>query len=147
MAHMITTGSAFGITAQQARVMRMMSEGVSKDMILRIEFKLDPSDKSPENVRKCKTAREKISNWMRSPKCQECYRAIIRESAMFGVGKANNVLIKTMDSENEWAAMQAAQGYLARYGDAVMGEESNETVIRIEGMPTLGTPNTAEEDS
>ena len=134
----ITTGGEFGINAKQARVLSMIADGVQMDEILMVEYGLDP--RLPENKNKAKSIKCQITKWSRDPKCMECYRALVRESAMFGVAKANRVLTKTMESNNEWAAMQAAQGYLARYGDAVMGEDTRETVIRIEGMPTLGTP-------
>lgn len=135
----ITTGGSFGINAKQARVLKMIADGEDMDTILMIEYNLDP--RLPENKNKAKSIKCQITKWSRDPKCMECYRALIREKAMFGVAKANRVLEKTMDSGNEWAAMQASNSYLSRYGDMVMGEDTRETVIRIEGMPTLGTPN------
>ena len=140
----ITTGGSFGINAKQARVIRMIAEGKPLDWIMMVEYGLDPNN--PEHKNRIKATKTQITRWTHDPKVMECYRAILRECAMYGVGKANSVLIKTMDSGNEWAAMQAAQGYLARYGDVVMGEDQKETVIRIEGMPQLGTPNAEEGD-
>jgi hypothetical protein len=59
------------------------------------------------------------------------------------------VLDKQLDldpksAKEGWLANKAANDIINKYHDSVMGVNSNEVVVRVEGMPTLGKPEDAE---
>ena len=92
--------------------------------------------------------RQKIEKWLQKPDAQEYYRRlIVNRHAPAAVGKALKVLTKQLDSDNEWIANKAANDILNKYYDLVMGTNSNEIVVRFEGMPEIGSPDQEEKDA
>lgn len=92
--------------------------------------------------------RKKVEGWLQRPEAQDYYRKIIvNRNAPAAVGKALKVLTKQLDSENEWIANKAANDILNKYYDLVMGTNSNEIVVRFEGMPEIGSPDQEEKDA
>lgn len=140
----ITTGNSFGVTAKQAQAMRLLAEGeLSEQRIIRIIFPVNRQkedgtwEEDPKLYRKYRTI---FSKWKRDPKCQECYRAIVAEIAFGDFSHSMARMRQQVDSNDPWLAQNAARDTLNRWQSKVMGEESADTVIRIEGMPALGTP-------
>ena len=138
----ITTGATFGITRREALICRDMFEGKSIEDICKLYFNVRDAN---GNVDKSKVtaARRKIGAMTRKKAFQECYKGLIREVTFERIGDLVNKLYKQTDDANPWVANKAINDYLTRFQSAVTGEDSNEVVVRVEGMPNIGTPDDA----
>ena len=140
----ITKGSTFGCNIKQVAAMRALAMGkpeveVIQDTAIFGPIPVDEDERGRKN--RMDRNRRKLRAWMQDPKCQECYRAIMREIILPLFGKGVATLERQMDSDNEWIAQGAARDVLTRFGPQIMGDDAQkETVVRIEGMPTLGIP-------
>ena len=132
----ITTGSTFGLNARQAMACRLLAEGNSEEEVMAAFFHVTPASTYGEKQK----ARKTLHKWMREPGFQECFRAIVKEVAFTSFGPAVARIRKQVDDNNGWLANKAANDILTRFGPAVMGEESREVVVRVEGAPVLGAP-------
>ena len=133
----ITTGSTYGITAQQAQAARLMAEGKRAGEIVLILFGV--TQESDRNAYRRGMA--KLRKWQALPGFAECYRAIVREIAMPSYGRALARIDQQIDDSNPWIAQGAAREVLQRYGPAIMGEDDQTVTVKIEGMPEIGTPD------
>lgn len=103
----------------------------------------------PEIARKLDVSYVTIYRYMEDPALMEEYRNLLRRGQVQAVAKAQNLLIKQLDSN-------AASGYLAqnaaalitnRFAAAVMGEDKQEITINItSGMPEIGMPERTDEE-
>ncbi len=88
-----------------------------------------------------------VFRWMRDPECIEAYRKMLSVKGYDRYARAMKVLDKQMDGDNAWVAQGAAREVANRYHDAVTGEASREVIIKVEGMPDLGMPDAATDDT
>ena len=133
----ITTGSTYGITAQQAQAARLMAEGRRAGEIVLILFGVTQESDGGAYRR----GMAKLRKWQALPGFAECDRAIEREIAMPSYGRALARIDKQIDDANPWIAQGAAREVLQRYGPAIMGEDDQTVTVKIEGMPEIGTPD------
>ena len=136
----ITTGYTFGITRTEALICREMFDGVPIDDIARMHYSCRGADGQIDKT-KLATARRKINALKHKPAFQECYRALVKELVMDNFGQAVKKLGLQIDDPNGWLANKAINDYLTRFGPQIMGEDNKEIVVRVEGMPELGTPD------
>lgn len=129
---------SLGLSAKQRTAADLLAKGRDEDQVVYTLYGAR-SEYPEERPAYTKGLRE-LRRWMRLPAFQELYRARVLSVAMPMYGKALQTIKSQMDSDNAWIAQGAAREVLSRFGDAVMGTESNETVIKIEGMPTIGEP-------
>ena len=133
-----STGRTLGINANQMQAMRLLAEGKDEKFIRLILWGDAATDE--EEAAHSFRYTKRLRAWLRDPKCQEAYRAVVREIAMPTYGKAMGVMVRQLDSGNEWVAQGAAREVLTRFGPAVLGDDDREITVRIEGMPVLGAP-------
>lgn len=132
----ITTGYTFGLTIPQTMACRMMALGRNEKDVLKEIFLVN--DETPDKERK--KAVKTLHQWMADPKYAECFRAIVKEQTLPAYGAAMQRIMSQINDSNGWLANKAANDILTRFGPVVLGEDSREVVIRIEGMPELGEP-------
>ena len=135
-----TTGSSLGLTKMQFLAADLLTKGYTEDKVKMIVFKV--TEDSPLNER-MKAART-LHKWMKDPKFIEGYRALMREFAFSAVGTSIKRLMKQVDIEDDkWGFLsnKAANDLLNRYWAVVMGEDDKQIVVKVEGMPDLGTPD------
>ena len=138
----ITTGYTFGLTAFSTEVCRLIAMGKTEDEVLFCKYGITPIS-TPQEKGKAKRQLHKLMN---DPKFQECYRAIVKEIAWPAYGKATQKLVEQIDNGNDWLANKAANDVITRFHDALMGGEDKQIVVKVEGMPVLGTPPAEETD-
>ena len=140
-----SNGATLGVTKQQMLVAQMLSEGRHPDQIARICFDVRAADGVSADAKKVAKARALIRKWMRDPKVQEAYQALLREFIMPEFAHAVRRQVSLIDDPNGWLAAQAARDTINRFYDAMMGGEDREIVVRVEGGPVLGKPDAEEE--
>ena len=86
-----------------------------------------------------------IRRWLKMPEIQAIYRDLLRESLTPMVARAQKCISDKIDSPLEWVSLQASQMAINKYSDKVLGEDDRDIVVRIEGLPDLGTPNQPED--
>ena len=139
-----TSGATLGITRMQLDVVRMLTEGKQPDAIARHLFPVMAEDGVTVDEKKVAKYRAQIRKWMRDPKIQNAYRELLREFMMPEFANAARKVASQVDDPNGWLANKAANDVLTRFGDAVMGKDDREIVVRVENMPALGTPDADE---
>jgi hypothetical protein len=87
----------------------------------------------------------KVRATLRKPEVQERFREMVRERALIEVGHGLKKLREQTENESGWLANKATNDLLNRMWPMVMGEEDKSVVVKIEGMPQLGTPDQEEE--
>lgn len=132
-----------GLNAKQRTAADLLAKGRDEDQVVYALYGARPQ--YPEEKAAYTRGLRELRRWMRLPAFQELYRARVMSTALPMYGKALQTIQAQMDSENAWIAQGAAREVLTRFGDVVMGTDSKETVIRIEGMPTIGTPDAEEQ--
>lgn len=141
MAH-VTTGSTYGLTIKQTQICRMLAEGYTEETVMQLCYGIhsDSTQKEKEHARKALRKLYKLPGWA------ECYRAIVRDWAYDAHGQALKRITSQINDKNGWLANKASNDILTRFGPMVMGEESNQVKVIIEGMPTLGAPSVTEDN-
>lgn len=132
-----------GLNAKQRTAADLLAKGREEDQVVYALYGARPQ--YPEEKATYTRGLRELRRWMKLPAFQELYRARVMSVAMPMYGKAMQTIKTQMDSDNAWIAQGAAREVLTRFGDVVMGTDSKETVIRIEGMPTIGTPDAEEQ--
>ena len=132
-----------GLNAKQKTAADLLAKGRDEDQVVYAIYGARPQY-SEEKAAYTRGLRE-LRRWMRLPAFQELYRARVMSVALPMYGKALQTIQTQMDSENAWIAQGAAREVLTRFGDVVMGADSKEVTIRVEGMPTIGTPDAGEQ--
>jgi len=97
----------------------------------------------PERVDsgKLDACKQKLRRLRRTEKFQAYYRSIVTEWSVHYVGKALNKLGEQIDSDLPWLANKAANDILTQSKGVITGADDNTVVIKMEGMPELGTPS------
>ncbi len=137
--------SKVGLNARQLTAAMMLFQGKDKDEIAKACFPCLTDDGVTYDEKKVKAARQNLNRWINSPKFQEYYQKLLKDFAMRWYGKALHTIANQMDSQQGWLANKAANDILTRVGNIVTGEDENTVKIQIEGMPTLGSPDTVED--
>ena len=120
-------------------VAEMMFRGESDTVIIKTLWPEVGDDKKKMQVK-----RDKLTKLRRKEKFQEYYRSIISEWSLHHVGKALNKLAEQIDSDKPWVANKAANDVILHSKAMITGTDDNTVVVKVEGMPELGTP---EEDN
>ena len=121
------------ITGWQINAADMMFRGFSDE-----EIAIELWETPPEKMR---AAKERLSRLRKDEKFQEYYRTLIQEWSFHHVGKAYNKLVEQIDSDQPWLANKAANDVLTQSKQLITGMDDNSIVVRVEGMPELGTPD------
>lgn len=132
-----------GFSTKQLRAASMLADGHStKDIaIVLFDCRDEHGLTDPKKVR---NGMEKIRKWTKMPGFYETFREYVREAILPDFARAYKVLGKQLDNENAWLQNKAANDILTRFGPQIMGEDTNQITVRVEGMPALGTPDRME---
>lgn len=123
------------LTAQQMRLAELMFRGFSDKEIIE-EMWPYADDKAKKNKRSAlKKLREK-------EEFQAYYKSIITEWSVHNVGKALTKLGEQIDSDKPWIANKAANDVLQHSKQFIAGDDDNTVVVKFDGMPELGAPET-----
>ena len=120
----------------QISVAELLFQGKTDDVIMEVVLGVKPTD-DPKKVR---SAKDKLRKLRRSEKFQEYYRSIITEWTVHNVGKALNRISTQVDSNIPWLANKAANDILNQSKVFMTGVDDNTVVIKMDGMPQLGSP-------
>ena len=126
----------FGLTRNQTKAAKMLANDCSKDEIFEQVFNVGKDADVGDRM----SAGRTLAKWMEQDAFQECFRREVKALGVKFVPKALMKLYRQLDSENEWIVNKAANDILAKMMPYMMGEDSNEVVIRVEGAPKLGIP-------
>lgn len=88
-----------------------------------------------------KYAQQRLRNLRKQENFQEYYKSLIAEWSFRYVGKAYEKLGEQIDSNQPWLANKAANDVITQAKHLVTGEDDNTVVLKVEGMPELGTPD------
>lgn len=117
----------------QIDVADLMFQGkTDEEIIMKIWPKTEPNQMQNKRYR--------LRNLRRDEKFQEYYRSIITEWSVHNVGKALHKLSDQIDSEKPWVANKAANDVLLHSKALMTGADDNTVVVKIEGMPEMGSP-------
>lgn len=141
----ISNGATFGVTKKQMQAVRLMADGHKLEEIAICLFDVLAEDGVTVDAAKLDRAKRKLVQWRGSDKVQQAFRALLREDMMQPVARAARKLSEQIEDGNGWLANKAANDVLTRFGPAVLGEESKQIVVRVEGMPELGAPEIGEQ--
>lgn len=86
-------------------------------------------------------AKKRLRNLRRDEKFQEYYRSLVNEWSVHHVGRALKKLSEQIDSNQPWLANKAANDVLTQSKLMLTGTDDGTVVVRVEGMPELGTPD------
>lgn len=92
--------------------------------------------------------RNKLNNLRKDPTFQEYYQSLVTEWRVHAFGPSLKKLREQVDSPEPWLANKAANDVLNRIGRDPFsdGKDDSAVVIKFEGMPELGSPETEEPD-
>ena len=119
----------------QINVADMMFRGFSDTQIAKELWPEKTSDKE------IKSACNRIRMLRRTDKFQEYYRTLVTEWSAHHVGKALNKLVEQIDSDQAWLANKAANDVIQHSKQMMTGMDDGTVVVKVEGMPELGTPD------
>lgn len=141
----VTNGHSFGLTAPEAMICKAFAYGKTEKEIFQLFYHI-----SDESTQKEKTAARRAFQKLRNKEgFDECYRAFIREcvQGLFAQGiktLGDQINMDATDPKTGYMTQNAANLIMNRWYDSVMNVNSNEVVVRVEGMPVLGKPEDAE---
>lgn len=135
----ISTGSTFGLSVPEGLACTMLAQGFTEEEVMMALWHFDYKSASSSERH---TYRKKLHSIMRKPGFDECYKAYVKAAVYSPYGKAMNRIAKQIDSKNEWVANKASNDFLTRFGHHIDGTDGKEVVIRVEGGPILGAPET-----
>lgn len=119
----------------QINAAEMMFRGCTNDEIIK---ELWPNADTPgKKAVKYKTLKRLCND----ETFMEYYRSIITEWSIHSTGPALKKLRSQLDSEQEWIANKAANDILNQSKTVMTGADDNTVVIKMEGMPELGSPD------
>lgn len=141
----ISSGSTFGLKIKETSICRMYAYGKPEDEILYYYYGIDGASTPKARAK----AKKELHKLMDRTEFKECFRAIVRQETQGLYAQSLQQLsaqikMKADSVKEGWLVNKAANDIINRYHDAVMDVNSNEVVVRVEGMPTLGTPKDAE---
>lgn len=111
----------------------MMFRGFTDEEII-MELWPEKTDKQIKN------AKQRLRNLRRDEKFQEYYGTLVQEWSLHHVGKALIKLTEQIDSNMPWLANKAANDVLTHSKQMISGMDDNTVVVKVEGMPELGSP-------
>lgn len=134
----------FGLNARQAQVCRLEAEGCTIPEVMLAVFGIPESERG---TAKWNTALKKMQAMRRLPGYGEMYQDIVRSAAYPEYGYAMKKIMSQIDDPNGWLAQNAAREVLNRTSPIIFGKEDNSVVVRFEGMPEIGVPETDDESA
>lgn len=117
----------------QVNAADMMFRGFTDEQIVR---ELWPE----KNDKQVQIAKQRLRNLRRNEKFQEYYGTLVQEWSIHHVGKALNKLTEQIDSNMPWLANKAANDVIQHSKTMIDGMNDNQVVVKVEGMPEIGTP-------
>ena len=141
----VTNGHSFGLNVKETLICYDDAYGKKEDEIMRLHYGILETS-TPTEKRLAKLKFHKLRD---KPGYADCYRSIVKREAIGLFSRANKVLSEQLDidpksKDQGWLANKAANDVINKYHDTVMGVNSNEVVVKVEGMPKLGKPEDAE---
>lgn len=103
-----------------------------------IIHELWPDKTDEKGIRACQ---QRLKRLRQNEKFQEYYRSLVQEWSVHHVGKAFNKLVEQIDSNQPWLANKAANDVIQHSKQMLTGMDDGTMVVKIEGMPELGTPD------
>jgi len=122
------------LQAWQITAAEMMFQGHTNDDIIRAVW---PKTKPSSFTYK----RKMLRDLLKDETFMEYYRSIITEWTVHSTGPALKKLRSQLDSEKEWLANKAANDIINQSKMVITGADDNTVVVKLEGMPELGSPN------
>lgn len=119
----------------QINVAELMFRGYEDEQIIREVF---PNKETPNQIR---AAKQRLRNLRKDENFQEFYRSLIAEWSLHHVGKALKKLSEQIDSNQPWLANKAANDVLLQSKALTTGVDDGTVIVKVEGMPELGTPD------
>ena len=97
----------------------------------------------PEKTEKAQiySATQRLKKLRHDEKFQEYYRSLVTEWSSHHVGRALNKLAEQIESDQPWLANKAANDVLQHSKQMISGMDDGTVVVKVEGMPELGTPD------
>lgn len=126
------------LTAWQRIAAELMFAGMSNEEIV---HELFPDTKN--NPDKLKEQMKKLRKLINSDAYADYYQVLVSEWSAHHVGKALDTIAKNMDDKNAWMRNQAANDVLRISQKWMTGTDENTVVVKVEGLPELGTPDDA----
>lgn len=123
------------IQGWQVNVADYMFRGFTDEQIINEVW---PEKTTPNQIR---AAKQRLRNLRRNETFQEYYRGLVNEWSIHHVGRALNKLADQIDSNQPWLANKAANDVLLQSKQMITGMDDGTVVVKIEGMPELGTPD------
>ena len=124
------------MTGWEIDVAQMVFQGkTDKEIAIKV-LKADPNNSAEVSSRV-----RRIKNLLMSDKFQAYYKSMITEWTVHNVGRALTKLSEQIDHDQPWLANKAANDILQRIPKSMLNDEDENTVVvKVEGMPELGTP-------
>lgn len=123
------------IVGWQINAAKHMFRGLSDEEIVH-ELWPDKTEK-----KQIEEGKRKLRKLRKDEKFQEYYRSLITEWSIHHVGRALNKLSEQIDSNQPWLANKAANDILNQSKALTSGVDDGTVVVKVEGMPELGTPD------
>jgi hypothetical protein len=141
----VTNGHSFGLNVKEALICTSDAYGEKEEEILRVHYGIT-SASTPTEKRLASTRFHKLRG---KPGYADCYRSIVNREMLGLYSQSLKVLgqqleIDPKSKDQGWLANKAANDIINKYHDSVMGVNSNEVVVKVEGMPMLGKPEDAD---
>ena len=123
------------IKGWEINVAELMFRGYSDADIIR---ELWPEAETKNQI---DSRRNRLRKLRRNEKFQEYYRTLVTEWSIHHVGRALQKLSEQIDSNQPWLANKAANDVLLQSKALTAGMDDGTVVVKVEGMPELGTPD------
>ena len=86
------------------------------------------------------TKKRRLKQLREEEKFQEYYKTLVSEWSIHHVGRALSRIAHQIDDVNGWLANKAANDVLTQSKLFMTGADDNQIVVKVEGMPELGSP-------
>jgi len=140
-----TSGRSLGITRHQLQALQMRADGKSDQEIARIIFDCTDGNGGADE-KKEERAIGIVRKWFKTPRMVDAYRQYMSDLLVSFMGPAVKKLGEELTMpQTPWLENKAANDILSRAFPIVFGEEEKSIVVKVEGMPDLGTPDADEE--
>ena len=129
------TGRKDLLQAWQMTVAELMFQGYNNEEIIAAVW--------PNADTKCKkeSKRRMLRKLPESEPFMDYYRSIINRWGIQCLGPAYKKIREQLDSDKEWLANKAANDIINQSKGIVTGADENTVVVKLEGMPELGSPD------
>lgn len=139
----VTRKPGFRLQKKHLEAVQLMFEGYSIPEIAEALFDIRGPDGMPDKKKRNNAVRQ-VYYWVEKPEFLEAYRKLEQGMMMPRYSKAMKVFDRQLEDSNPWVAQGAAREIANRFGPQLMGQSETEVVVRVEGMPDLGTPEDME---